>query len=264
MKRFHHIRGFALALCVLLVAGGCAKWDYTPEVGQSGKNVVWVPTPQALVDAMLDMAQVTPADYVIDLGSGDGRIVITAAKLGATALGIEYNPDMVELARRAARAERVSARASFKNADIFESDFSSATVVTMFLLPELNLLLRPTILNMKPGTRVVSNNFDMGEWRPDESRTIEGSVSWNLAHLWIVPARVDGIWRLENGQVHFMQEFQYLTGTLTINGRNMALNGKLDGDTIKFTAGGTRYSGTVSGGKIFGSYNGGGFWKAIR
>ncbi|MGH8648886.1 MAG: SAM-dependent methyltransferase, partial [Burkholderiales bacterium] len=142
---------------------------YKPEVGQEGKDVVWVPTPQSLVDKMLDLAKVMPADYVIDLGSGDGRTVITAAKRGARALGIEYNPDMVALSQRNAAKEEVTDKATFMKADLFESDFSRATVITMFLLPDINLKLRPKILDLKPGTRIVSNSFTMGEWQHDRS-----------------------------------------------------------------------------------------------
>jgi precorrin-6B methylase 2 len=172
--------------------------QFKPEVGQHGKDVVWVPTAQPLVEKMLDMAKVTPEDYLIDLGSGDGRTVIAAAKRGARALGIEYNPDMVELSRQNAEAEGVSGRATFVKADLFESDFSQATVITMFLLPELNLRLRPTLLSLKPGTRIVSNSFTMEEWEPDETATVsDGCSSWCTALLWIVPARVDGTWRLK-------------------------------------------------------------------
>ena len=170
--------------------------EFEPQVGQDGKDVIWVPTPQALVDKMLDMAKVTPKDYVIDLGSGDGRTVITAAKRGSKALGIEYNPDMVELSKRNAAKEGVSDKASFMKADLFESDFSQAQVITMFLLSSINLKLRPKILDLKPGTRIVSNTFDMGDWKPDEDATIPGCNSWCTAHLWIVPAKVDGTWTL--------------------------------------------------------------------
>jgi len=183
-KRIHFFRSLAIALGFLLVAtGGYAQntgEKFTPQSGQGGKDVVWVPTLQALVDAMLNMANVTSADYVIDLGSGDGRLVITAAKRGAKALGIEYNPDMVELARRSALEEGVGARATFKNADLFESDFSKATVLTLFLLPSLNLRLRPIILDMKPGTRIVSNTFDMDEWEPDQTKHLtDSNSSWD-------------------------------------------------------------------------------------
>ena len=270
MKQFHFIRSVVLVLCLLLVpAGGCAqeaKEFYTPASGQPGKDVVWVPTPQSLVDAMLDMAKVTPSDYVIDLGSGDGRLVIGAAKRGATALGIEYNPDMVELARRAAREEMVTKRATFEKADIFESDFSKATVLTLYLLPGLNLRLRPTILDMKPGTRIVSNSFGMADWQPDETRRVseDGSSGQLTAHLWIVPAKVDGIWQLADGQISFIQSFQNITGTLTTMGENVELTGKLAGDRISFNAGGREYTGTVSGNTISGTHGGGGSWKAAR
>src|SRR5688572_27785867 len=166
-----------------------APKTYEPSVGQEGKDVVWVPTPQALVDKMLDMAKVAPGDFVIDLGSGDGRTVITAAKRGVPALGIEYNPDMVELSKRNAEREGVAGRASFIKADLFETDFSKATVITMFLLPDINLKLRPKILRLKPGTRIVSNTFTMGEWLADETAELSAGGgcgnSWCTALLWI-------------------------------------------------------------------------------
>src|SRR5574341_1325621 len=160
---------------------------FVPVSGQAGKDVVWVPSPPEMVNKMLEVAKVTPADYVIDLGSGDGRTVITAAKRGARALGIEYNPDMVALSQRNAAKEGVGDKAAFVKADLFESDFSQATVITMFLLPEINLKLRPKILDLKPGTRIVSNSFTMGGWKADE----EGSpgsdcANWCTALLWIV------------------------------------------------------------------------------
>ncbi len=159
-----------------------AKEQFEPRVGQEGKDVVWVPSPQTVVNKMLDMAKVTPKDYVIDLGSGDGRTVITAAKRGAKALGIEYNPDMVELSKRNAAKEGVSDRATFQKADLFESDFSQATVISMFLLPDINLKLRPKILDLKPGTRIVSNTFTMGEWAADETATVnEDCISYCTA-----------------------------------------------------------------------------------
>src|SRR5438093_5979181 len=151
---------------------------FEPQVGQAGKDVVWVPTPQALVDKMLDMASVTAQDFVFDLGSGDGRTVITAAKRGATAVGIEYDPNMVELSQRNAASAGVNGKATFMKADLFETDFSKATVITMFLLPSINLQLRPKILDMKPGTRVVSNTFTMDDWQPDEKATIEPCERW--------------------------------------------------------------------------------------
>ena len=164
--------------------------EYEPYVGQEGKDVIWVPTQDKLVEAMLDMAKVTPADFVMDLGSGDGRIVIAAAKRGARALGIEYNPDMVELSKRKAKEAGVSDKASFVKADIFESDLSRATVITMYLLPNLNLKLRPALLELRPGTRIVSHDFTMGDWEADETISADAAT----AHLWIVPAKVDGLW----------------------------------------------------------------------
>src|SRR3989442_8685572 len=195
MNAFRFVRQWLLALCLCVIAAGifaqvqAAQEEYQPQVGQEGKDVVWVPTPQALVDKMLDMAKVTPKDYVIDLGSGDGRTVITAAKRGSKALGIEYNPDMVELSKRNAAREGVSDKANFVKADLFESDFSQAQVITMFLLSNINMKLRPKILDLKPGTRIVSNTFDMGEWKPDQSSTVPEGNSWCTAHLWIVPAK---------------------------------------------------------------------------
>src|SRR5262245_5831866 len=176
---------------------------FEPTVGQAGKDVVWVPTPQALVEKMLDLAKVTPQDFVMDLGSGDGRTVITAAKLGARAVGIEYNPDMVALSQKNAEKEGVTSRASFRKADLFETDLSQATVITMFLLPDINIKLRPKILDLKPGTRVVSNTFTMGEWKADETATVEAgcSSSWCTALFWIVPAKVAGSYKIPAGDL---------------------------------------------------------------
>jgi precorrin-6B methylase 2 len=224
---------------------------YEPQSGQAGKDVVWVPTPQVLVDKMLDMAKVTPADFVMDLGSGDGRTVITAAKRGARALGIEYNPEMVVLSRRNAEKEGVSGKANFLKADLFETDFSRASVITMFLLPDINLKLRPKILELKPGTRVVSNTFTMDDWIADETATLDAntgcSTSWCTALLWIVPARVEGSYTLPQGQLVLKQQFQVLSGTLTTEGRTLALEGKVRGEAVSFSAGGKTYRGRMKG-----------------
>jgi SAM-dependent methyltransferase len=238
---------------------------YAPSVGQEGKDVVWVPTPQALVDKMLDMAKVTPNDYVIDLGSGDGRTVITAAKRGARAHGIEYNPDMVELSKRNAAKEGVIGKASFERADLFKSDFSNASVITMFLLPDINIKLRPQILNMKPGTRVVSNSFTMGDWNADETSSVgEGCSSWCTAYLWIVPAKVNGTWNLPQGELTLKQEFQMVSGTLRADGKTLPLrDAKVRGNEIVFNAGGVQYRGTVNGTKMEGSSRSGA-WSATR
>lgn len=257
-----------------LVAGASAvaaqpAADYAPQVGQQGKDVIWVPTPQALVDKMLDMAKVGPGDYVIDLGSGDGRTVITAAKRGATAHGIEYNPDMVALSKRNAAKADVADKATFAKADIFESDFSKASVVTMYLLPGLNLKLRPILLDMAPGTRVVSNSFDMGDWTPDETAHVTEGCRGNCrAHLWIVPAKVGGTWSLGSGELTLQQSYQNLIGMLSTGNVVAPIkDGKLKGDRISFTAGDTRYTGRVKDGVMEGTSVSGAHeaeWEATR
>lgn len=228
---------------------------FEPQVGQAGKDVVWVPTSQALVDKMLDLAKLTPQDYLIDLGSGDGRTVITAAKRGTRAHGIEYNPDMVELSIANAKEAGVSDRATFAKADLFESDFSKAQVITMFLLPSINMKLRPKLLEMRPGTRIVSNSFTMEDWEPDQSETITGDCSnWCTAHLWIVPAKVEGAWQLGQNPLTLKQTFQMVSGTL---GSTTIADGRLRGEEISFTAGGVKYTGRVNGNTITGNVSGG-------
>jgi precorrin-6B methylase 2 len=236
------------ASAALAQATATGQKPFEPQVGQAGKDVVWVPTPQALVDKMLDMAKVTKNDVVYDLGSGDGRTVITAAKRGATAMGIEYNPDMVELSKKNAAAAGVTDKATFVKADLFETDLSKANVITMFLLPSINMKLRPKILDLKPGTRIVANTFTMEDWQADETFTVtEGcSSSWCTALLWIVPAKVAGTWNAPNGALTLTQNFQVISGTLG----NQAVQGKLNGNEITFTAGTTKYSGTVDGNTI--------------
>jgi SAM-dependent methyltransferase len=257
-----------LALMPAAAPAQQAAEPFTPQVGQQGKDVIWVPTPQALVDKMLDMAKVGPSDHVIDLGSGDGRTVITAARRGAVAHGIEYNPDMVELSKRNAEKAGVSGKATFAKADIFESDISKATVLTLFLLPRLNIKLRPTILAMPPGTRIVSNSFDMEDWKPDETaHVVDGCSGYCRAHLWIVPAKVAGRWQLGDGELMLEQKFQAVTGTLTVgNVVAPVMDGKLDGDRIAFTAGDKRYTGQVKGDTMNGTSMGGSEakWQATR
>jgi SAM-dependent methyltransferase len=239
--------------------------DYEPQVGQGGKDVIWVPTPQGLVDRMMEMAKVTPQDYVIDLGSGDGRTVITAAKLGAKAHGIEYNPDMVELSKRNAAAAGVGDKATFVKGDIFESDFSQATVITMFLLSSLNLKLRPILLDMKPGTRVVSNTFNMGDWEADQIVEAKGEcTSYCRAFLWIIPAKVEGTWQAGGSELMLRQQYQGITGTLkTGNVIAPVAAGKLNGDRISFTAEGKQYIGVVKGNAMEGTA-GGAAWQATK
>jgi len=226
-----------------------ASPEYKPSVGQSGKDVVWVPTPAAVAAKMLDLAHVTDKDFLIDLGSGDGIIVISAAKRGTRALGIEFNPDMVALSRKNAEKEGVASRAQFIKADIFQSDFSEATVITMFLLTDLNLRLRPKLLDLKPGTRIVSNTFSMGDWKADDSFTVEEEnySSYNTALLWIIPAKIAGHWQLSSGEMVLEQHFQYFDGTLKMDGAVFPITeGTLKGDQIRFKANGAEYSGQVT------------------
>jgi SAM-dependent methyltransferase len=249
---------FLLSLLIttsLLAQEKKAGKDFIPEIGQKGKDVVWVPTPQELVDKMLEMAKVTSNDFVIDLGSGDGRTVITAAKLGARALGVEYNPDMVALSKENARKEGVSEKTDFIQADLFETDLSKATVITMFLLPEINLKLRPRLLDLKPGTRIVSNTFNMAEWKSDfEVTTEENWNSWNTAHLWIVPAKVGGTWKFGNGELDLRQEFQFVSGILNSGGKSLSVtDGRLTGNSISFTINNEKYTGTVDDRTITGT-----------
>ena len=244
-----------LALAQAPQGKSAAPSAYEPSSGQAGKDVVWVPTPQVLVDKMLDMAGVTPKDFVMDLGSGDGRTVITAARRGARALGVEYNPDMVELSRRNAEKAGVAGKASFVKADLFETDFSRASVITMFLLPQINLKLRPKILALRPGIRVVSNSFDMEDWKADARSDLSSdagcNTSWCTALLWIVPARVAGSYKLPQGELTLKQEFQMLSGTLSAEGKTFALeDGKVRGEEITFKAGGREYHGKMDGKRL--------------
>ncbi len=239
-----------------------------PQIGQDGKDVVWVPTPAALVEKMLDMARVTSQDYVIDLGSGDGRIVMAAARRGARGLGIEYDADLVELSKRTAMTEGLSERAAFLQADLFEVDFSQATVVTMFLLSEIMVKVRGKILDLKPGTRVVSNFFTMNEWTADETEKLSGCTTWCTAHLWIVPAKVAGTWRLPQGELTLNQTFQMLSGTLVSGDSQLPVaNGRLRGDQITFNVAGAEYTGRANGNALDGTVTSGGSrsnWSAIR
>jgi SAM-dependent methyltransferase len=260
-KRLSLALAFAAA-AALSIAAQAQNKEYTPSVGQEGKDVIWVPTPEALVQKMLDMAKLTPKDVHYDLGSGDGRTVIAAAKRGVKAIGVEYNPDMVELSKRAAQKEgaAIAARAEFIRGDIFETDFSKANVLTLYLLPSLNLKLRPTILKMQPGTRVVSHAFTMGEWDADQTETVEGRT----AYLWIVPARAEGNWRVEGaGELALKQAFQKIEGSL---GGKPITASSLRGDAISFAADGREYSGRITGNRMEGTVKGSasGTWSATR
>jgi precorrin-6B methylase 2 len=268
MNTSRALRRTVLALSLSLAAAAASAQaqqstkPFEPSVGQQGKDVVWVPTSQALVNKMLDIANVTAADVVIDLGSGDGRTVIAAAKRGARATGVEFNPEMAELSRQSIAKEAVGSRASIIQGDLFEADLSEATVVTMFLLPSINLKLRPKILDLEPGTRIVSNTFTMEKWEADETATItDGCTSWCTALLWYVPARVEGNWSFAQSQLSLTQQFQMVSGTA---GSTPISNGRLRGDRITFRAGSTEYTGRVDGNTMQGTTSRGGTWTAER
>jgi SAM-dependent methyltransferase len=253
---------------------------YQPQSGQEGKDVIWVPTPQSLVERMLDMAKITPKDIHYDLGSGDGRTVIAAAKRGVQSVGIEYNPDMVSLSQRLATKEGVSGKATFIHGDIFQTDFSKATVLTLYLLPSLNVKLRPTILKMKPGTRVVSHAFTMDDWQADQTDSVDGRT----AYLWIVPAPVEGTWKWsvsgsgpKDYELMLRQQYQNVEGVVRLDDKMGQLrNMKLSGDRITFSVfeltGGTNtirrdFTGRVNGSAIEGTVKhpgGEAKWTATR
>ena len=263
----------ATALCMMAMHHyvpaqtiGADASAFTPKVGQSGKDVIWVPTSQVLVDHMLDAAQLTAADYLVDLGSGDGRTVITAAKRGARGHGIEYDANMVALSKRTAKLEGVEDRATFEQADIFESDFSDATVLTLFLLPDLNIKLRPAILNMKPGTRILSNSFTMGDWQPDDSfEAQDGCTHFCTAYKWVVPAKVNGTWSLGDKELVLTQSYQKVEGVLRAGSdAQQLLDAQVNGTQLVFTAGPATYTGEVDGNTISGTINGVKGWTATR
>lgn len=237
------------------------KQPYVPTVGQPGKDVVWVPTPPELVEKMLDMAKVTPQDFVIDLGSGDGRNVIAAAKRGAQALGVEYNTDMVELSRRSAQTQGVADKATFVQGDMYQADISKASVMALFLLTSNMDVLRPKFLDLAPGTRIVSNTFGITGWTPDHQEALATCTgSWCTALLWIVPAKVAGTWSLSQGELKLTQEYQVLTGSL---GSEPISDGRLNGSEITFKVGSTQYTGRVTGNTMEGSVSGQ-RWTATR
>jgi precorrin-6B methylase 2 len=260
-----------LALSVAVISAGrlaqaqTVQTPFEPRVGQPGKDVVWVPTPEVIVEKMLDAASVTPRDYVVDLGSGDGRNVIAAAKRGARALGVEFNPDMVELSKKNAEKAGVGDKAMFVQGDMFGADFSKATVLALFLLPDNMKRLRTKFFELRPGTRIVANTFGIEDWMADESKTIEEDcTSWCTILLWIVPAKVQGTWRMPQGELTLKQEYQMLTGTL---GTAPIENAKLRGEQITFAVGGAQYTGTVNGDTMAGTVKSGGndsSWKATR
>jgi protein-L-isoaspartate O-methyltransferase len=229
----------SLAVCWLQACSVLQPETYVPQRGQMGKDVMWLPTSDDLVLKMLDAAQVGPQDELVDLGAGDGKIPIAAARhFGARAWGIEYNKDLAALAQRNAQRAGVAERVRIVHGDIFKEDFSKATVVTMYLLEELNAQLRPTILAMKPGTRVLSNTFSMGDWEPDQVIR----VSNGTGYFWTVPANVAGLWTLsgldENGKATLKldQTFQRIGGTLTLQGKTQnLLSARMEGSALHFS-----------------------------
>jgi len=239
-----------------------------PRRGLAGKDVMWLGSQEAIVVRMLQMAAVTARDYVVDLGSGDGRIPIIAAKtIGVRALGLEYNPDLVTLSRRNAERAGVQAKVKFERADIFETDFSTATVVTMYLLPELDLRLRPILFKMKPGTRIVSNSFDMQTWKPDE----ESIVGHEHSFLWIIPADLSGSWKMNYRgpaaldvpeSLTVRQRFQRIQGEGNFGENDASLQDThLRGNTVSFSLRNAKgevlnFSGLVNGNRMSGTVRG--------
>jgi SAM-dependent methyltransferase len=266
VSALHRVLSSILLLCSAAFAGHAAAADtpekpFEPQVGQEGKDVVWVPTPPALVEKMLDVAKVTPQDFVMDLGSGDGRNIIAAAKRGARALGVEYNPDMVELSKRTAEKAGVADKAQFVQGDMYVADISKASVMALFLLPENMNKLAAKFLALKPGSRIVSNHFAVSGWEPDETGRVDGDCgSWCTWLLFIVPAQAAGRWQMQNGELELEQKYQMLTGTFAAGGVITAIEkGKLLGEQITFIMGGKEYRGKVSADAMTGAG-----WNAKR
>jgi len=228
-----------LGLFFLQACASLPPETYTPKLGQMGKDVMWLPTRDELVTQLLAAARVGPNDEVVDLGAGDGKIPIAAARqFGARAWGIEYNKDLAALAQRNAQRAGVADRVRIVHGDIFKEDFSKATVVTMYLLEELNAQLRPTILAMKPGTRVLSNSFSMGDWEPDQVIR----VGTNTGYFWTVPAKVAGQWSLQGlapqgpAVLRLSQRHQRVGGTLSWGGQTQTLLGaRVHGADLHFS-----------------------------
>ncbi len=239
-----------LCLALTLSPGSFAQAPFEPKPGLPGKDVVWVPTPADVVERMLDLAGVTPNDVVMDLGSGDGRNIIAAAKRGARAIGVEYNPDLVELSRQHARDAGVADKATFVQGDMYKADISQATVLALFLTPEVLDQMRDTFLAMKPGTRIVLNTFSVTDWEPDVTERIgPPCTAYCTALLVVVPARVAGTWRMNDAQMILRQDFQFVKGTIGA----AEVTGRLRGDTITLKSGNREYSGRVIGNRIEGT-----------
>ena len=263
--------GFVLLSSIAYAQQPAGQKPFEPVSGQAGKDVVWVPSPPDMVNKLMELGQVTPNDFVIDLGSGDGRNVIAAARLGARALGVEYNPDMVALSRKLAQDAGVAEKAEFVQADMYEYDISRATVMALFLLPVNMNRLAPKFFNLAPGSRIVANTFGIDGWEPDLRVTLPAASeceSWCEALLWIVPAKVAGTWAMPNGSLTLTQEYQAVQGTLTTGGQShTVVTGRLKGEELSFVAGGLNYRGKVSGNTITGTVvmpNGSQPWTATR
>jgi SAM-dependent methyltransferase len=262
-------RWFLPALAVWVFAAYAAAQEpskaYQPQVGQAGKDVVWVPMPEEQIEKMLDLGKVTSSDFVVDLGSGDGRTVIAAAKRGARSLGVEFDPRLVTFSKSKAASAGVGDKAAFVEGDLFKADLSRATVITLFLLDDINLRLRPTLLSLKAGTRVLSNTFRMGDWEPDASEWYPpGCYNWCALYLWVVPAQVEGAWRAPEGELTLRQKYQTVSGAIA---GDSITSGRLSGEEIRFSAGGAEYRGRVNGKLIEGTRSANGAaqsWKATR
>ena len=263
----------SVVIAAVLVLAPAAAGAQPPPFGQDGKDVEWVPTPDELVDTMLEMAEVIAEDRLVDLGSGDGRTVIAAARLGTAAIGVEYEENLVGYARRRAADAGVADRASFVHGDLFEFDLSQATVVTMFLLPDLNRRLRPVLYDLAPGTRIVSNTWDLSGteddpdapgWVPDRTIVLDPCPTWCTAHLWIVPAKVAGRWMVDGGELRLEQDWQMVTGRLRTGSGDVEIrDGRLNGTILTFSANGTNYHAEVRDGRMAGTA-GSTAWSATR
>ena len=267
----HLCRAWLIALCFALAGNASLAQTPAPALqpveGQAGKDVVWIPSPRDMVEKMLDMARVTPQDYVIDLGSGDGRNVIAAARRGARALGVEYDPGLIEVSRRAAAAAGVADKATFVQGDMFEADVSQATVLILFLLPDNLAKLETKFRALKPGTRIVSNTYEIGGWYADETGRTTPCPSWCIANLYVVPARVAGNWRLPDGELTLRQDMQLVFGAFELDGISLTVeDGRLRGNEVSFTLNGVAYSGRINGETMAGTAKGRTTreWSAVR
>ena len=263
-----HARLAAIILAVVIASARTLAQGDAPQIGQKGKDVIWVPTPPELVEAMLDLARVTPRDVVVDLGSGDGRMVIAAARRGARAIGVEYDPLLVRTSREAAARAGVARLARFRQGDMYAARFPDATALALFLLPTNLARLRETFLSLTPGTRIVINTFDIPGWGHDDAVTLDVCDPWCTAKLWVVPARVDGVWRTAEGDLTLVQRFQHVSGSLaTATGHLPLTNGRLDGAALTFEIGARRFAATVTNGRMRGHIATGGHrvtWAATR